>query len=235
MTTNKIATLIPQLMRAVGAIPKDRKNQQQGYGFRSIDAVYAKLSPALSELGICVGSEVVSQKLEPLGKSGARAVIHMRYKLSADDGSCVVWEAIGEAADSYDKASNKAMSAAYKYAVFQGLSIPLELDDADTYTPDTSPPPPAEPNTSGGKDVNGRLTARSAEDEVMATYAARLAQSADDGERLDIYKEASEDSRVPQHRFRKLQEHLVTKYRIPADTLNNMLIEPDKQPEPSGF
>jgi hypothetical protein len=40
--------------------------------------------------------------------------------------------------DSGDKATNKAMSAAYKYACFQAFSIPTESDndaDAHTHTP----------------------------------------------------------------------------------------------------
>jgi hypothetical protein len=39
--------------------------------------------------------------------------------------------------DSADKATNKAMSAAYKYAAFQAFAIPTEGDnDADAHTPD---------------------------------------------------------------------------------------------------
>jgi hypothetical protein len=44
---------------------------------------------------------------------------------------------IGEAMDSGDKSSNKAMSAAYKYAAFQAFCIPTEGDnDADATTHD---------------------------------------------------------------------------------------------------
>ena len=42
---------------------------------------------------------------------------------------------IGEAMDSGDKATNKAMSAAYKYAAFQTFAIPTEgTPDADAET-----------------------------------------------------------------------------------------------------
>jgi hypothetical protein len=48
--------------------------------------------------------------------------------------------------DSGDKATNKAMSAAYKYACIQAFSIPTEGDnDADATTHDVVPETPAQP------------------------------------------------------------------------------------------
>jgi hypothetical protein len=45
--------------------------------------------------------------------------------------------------DSGDKATNKAMSAAYKYAAFMAFAIPTEGDnDADATTHDVAPAPP---------------------------------------------------------------------------------------------
>jgi hypothetical protein len=59
--------------------------------------------------------------------------------------------------DSADKATNKAMSAAYKYAAFQAFAIPTEGDnDADAHTPEpvsrkASPAkPPANPDKYSG-------------------------------------------------------------------------------------
>ena len=51
-----------------------------------------------------------------------------------------VSKVFGEAMDSGDKATNKAMSAAYKYAAFQAFCIPTEGDnDADKTTHEVSP------------------------------------------------------------------------------------------------
>jgi hypothetical protein len=51
------------------------------------------------------------------------------------DGSKHTVRTFGEAMDSGDKATNKAMSAAYKYAAFQAFAIPTEGDnDADATT-----------------------------------------------------------------------------------------------------
>ena len=58
--------------------------------------------------------------------------------VSAEDGTKHTVKTFGEAMDSGDKATNKAMSAAYKYACFQAFSIPTESDndaDAHTHTP----------------------------------------------------------------------------------------------------
>jgi hypothetical protein len=53
----------------------------------------------------------------------------------AEDGSKHTVVTYGEAMDSGDKATNKAMSAAYKYACMQAFSIPTEGDnDADSTT-----------------------------------------------------------------------------------------------------
>ena len=69
--------------------------------------------------------------------------------VSACDGSKHTVKTYGEAMDSGDKATNKAMSAAYKYAAFQTFCIPTEGDndaDAQTHEPKgyvVQPPAPA--------------------------------------------------------------------------------------------
>ena len=60
----------------------------------------------------------------------------------AEDASVHTIRTFGEAMDSADKATNKAMSAAYKYAAMQAFAIPTEGDnDADAHTHDVAPTP----------------------------------------------------------------------------------------------
>ena len=60
--------------------------------------------------------------------------------VSSEDGSTHTIRTIGEAMDSADKSTNKAMSAAYKYACLQAFCIPTEGDnDADATTHDVAP------------------------------------------------------------------------------------------------
>jgi hypothetical protein len=59
--------------------------------------------------------------------------VHAEFDfVSAIDGTTHTAATFGEAMDSGDKATNKAMSAAYKYAAFMTFAIPTEGDnDAD--------------------------------------------------------------------------------------------------------
>lgn len=131
------------VMTDIGAIGKDSKNAQQGFMYRGIDAVMNALQPALVQHGIFVVPEVLEQKREErvTGKGGnlIYSVIKMQYSFIAADGSRVCATVIGEGMDSGDKASNKAMSVAFKYACFQVFCIPTEeMKDPDAETPEPS-------------------------------------------------------------------------------------------------
>lgn len=128
-------------------ISKDRKNEQQGYKFRGIDDIYNALSGLLAENGLCILPRVLSRDLRERVSvkefNGQRketalfyVVVDVEYDfVSAHDGSKHTVRVLGEAMDSGDKATNKAMSAAYKYACLQAFSIPTEGDnDADATT-----------------------------------------------------------------------------------------------------
>lgn len=126
-------------------ISKDRKNNQQGYMFRGIDSVYNALAPKLAAHGLCVLPRVIAKEVvERESKSGGNLFytrITVEFDLvSAKDGSKHTISTVGEAMDSADKSSNKAMSAAYKYAAFMAFAIPTEGDnDADATTHEVAP------------------------------------------------------------------------------------------------
>lgn len=56
--------LMGQAMREIGAIGKDSKNQQQGFFYRGIDAVYNALNPVMAKLGLFICPEVLEQTRE---------------------------------------------------------------------------------------------------------------------------------------------------------------------------
>lgn len=131
-------------------IGKDRTNSTPGanYKFRGIDDVYNALAPLLAEHGLCILPRVVAHTLNERGKTKNgnaifSAVVDAEFDfVSADDGSCHVIRTVGEAMDSSDKATNKAMSAAYKYAAFMAFAIPTEGDnDADATTHEVAADP----------------------------------------------------------------------------------------------
>ena len=124
-------------------IEKSRKNQQQGYAFRGIDDIYNTLASLLSSYGLCIIPEVLerTQVERNTVKGGVLFYTTVKVKftlISSKDGSQFVATTFGEAMDSADKSTNKAMSAAYKYLCLQVFCIPTEGDnDADATTPDS--------------------------------------------------------------------------------------------------
>ena len=138
----KVFTAIAKVMAelASSGISKDRKNDQQGYKFRGIDDVYNALAPLLSKHGLvilprCLSREVVERQTQ---RGGTLFYVNVDVEFTfacAEDGSFWTVRMPGEAMDSADKATNKAMSAAYKYACLQAFCIPTEGDnDADATT-----------------------------------------------------------------------------------------------------
>jgi hypothetical protein len=143
----KIAAITAELSKV--GISKDSKNQSQGYKFRGIDQVYGALSPLLAKHGLCILPRVTAREVVERQNRQGGALFYVTLSVefdfvAAEDGSKHTVVTIGEAMDSGDKASNKAMSAAYKYAAFQAFCIPTEGDnDADGTTHEVAAPDPA--------------------------------------------------------------------------------------------
>jgi len=127
-------------------ISKARINSQgAGYKFRGIDDVFNALSPLLATHGLCILPRMLTRACEErMSKSGGNlfyVTVEAEFDLvAAEDGSKHTIRTFGEAMDSGDKATNKAMSAAYKYAAMQAFSIPTEGDnDTENYTHEGMP------------------------------------------------------------------------------------------------
>lgn len=125
-------------------IAKGRSNEQQGYKFRGIDDVFNALAPVLSKHKLVILPRIVDRTVveRPTQKGGVLFYVTVAAEfdfVAAEDGSKHTVRTYGEAMDSADKATNKAMSAAYKYAAFQTFCIPTEGDnDADAHTPEVA-------------------------------------------------------------------------------------------------
>lgn len=124
-------------------ITKSHKNAQQGFNFRGIDDVYNALSPLLAANGVCIMPRMLVRTEKERQTKGGSAlysvVVEAEFDfVAAADGSRHTVRTFGEAMDSGDKATNKAMSAAYKYACFQTFAIPTAGDndgDGKTHKP----------------------------------------------------------------------------------------------------
>jgi len=137
----KIFQAIASVMGEIGVIGKNKKNQQQGFMFRGIDDVMNALHPALIKHNVFIVPEVLDvSREERATKSGGAmtvSVYKIKYTFYTDDGSSVSATTIGEAMDSGDKGSNKAMAIAFKYACFQVFCIPTEeMADPDADSPE---------------------------------------------------------------------------------------------------
>jgi hypothetical protein len=121
-------------------VPKHRRNETDGYAFRGIDDVYNALSRALAKHRLCILPQILDRVATERRGVGGEVLSHVAVRaaftfVAAEDGSAHRVEFYGEALDSTDKATAKAMSAAYKYACFQTFCIPTEGDnDADSKT-----------------------------------------------------------------------------------------------------
>ncbi len=142
-TKKNIFQTIAAVMEDVGAVGKDSLNEQQKFKYRGIDAVMNALNPAFIKHHLFIVPEVMDQTREErrTAKGGMLlySVCRMKYTFYAEDGSHIEAVVVGEGMDSGDKATNKAMSVAFKYACFQVFCIPTEeMKDPDAETPPAS-------------------------------------------------------------------------------------------------
>ena len=146
----KIYPAMVAIMSSITALEKSRQNQSQGYRFRGIDDVYNMLHEIMADKGVfCLPTVVADRHEERTNQKGTcliYRIVTMRYTFMASDGSSVEATAIGEGMDSGDKAANKAMSAAQKYALLQAFLIPTDDEkDSENDSPKVAPrqAPPA--------------------------------------------------------------------------------------------
>lgn len=128
---------ISKCMEDIRAVGKNDVNKTQGFKYRGIDAIMNALNPALVKNHIFIVPEVLEQIREERKTSKGSVLIYsvckIRYTFYAEDGSCITAVTVGEGMDSGDKATNKAMAIAFKYACFQVFCIPTEeMTDPDS-------------------------------------------------------------------------------------------------------
>lgn len=147
MTAPAVYAAIAACTKAIGrtGIEKTRRNQQQGFTFRGIDDVYNTLSSVLADNQLCIIPRVVRREVTERNTQKGGVLFYVVVEVEFDivcakDGSTHMARVCGEAMDSADKATNKAMSAAYKYMALQLFCIPTEADnDADATTHEVAP------------------------------------------------------------------------------------------------
>ena len=129
------------ILSEIGAIDKAQWNTGQKYAFRGIDQFMNTLHPLLVKHRVFITPNVEHvERSMGTSKNGSvmfSTLLTVRYTFHAEDGSTIDVVSVGEGADSSDKATNKASSAAFKYAVMQAFCIPTEeMIDGDAENPE---------------------------------------------------------------------------------------------------
>lgn len=216
----------------VGAVGKDKVNKQQGFKFRSVDDVYNALHPALAKNRVFIVPEILEQTREMhQTKSGTQMVLvicKIRFTFYAEDGSYIQSVIIGEGLDTGDKATNKAMAIAYKYACFQVFCIPTE----EMVDPDSES---LESRNDGKADTKRKRTAgkpsekksESKDPETQKGYISKQAESSG--------QEAAPDSKITaamvntiraeEKRTGVTDEQILSRKRVSAKRIEDMTVE----------
>jgi len=134
-----IIQLLNEVMKDVGAISKSDKNTSQGFNFRGIDSVINAVSPAMRKHGIVVVPSVEDYQYESVEIGKNRTVmghvkVKVTYTFAGPEGDAIKATVVGEAMDSGDKATAKAMSVAFRTALLQSLCLPTDEPDPDSYS-----------------------------------------------------------------------------------------------------
>lgn len=121
-------------------IAKSQTNSAEQYAYRGIDDVMGRLAPLLAKHRLCILPRVLERSSGERRSAQDGLLLSVALKVafdivSARDGSSHTIEAYGEALDGGDKATSKAMSAAFKYAILQAFCVPVHgSEDADATT-----------------------------------------------------------------------------------------------------
>jgi len=134
-----LAEAVCRVMDAVGYVQKDKQMHGGGsYRYVSVEAVIDALRPEMIRQQLvllpCAVEPLTIETFE--GKNGGRqnrTQVKYTFKLiHAASGQSEPVVVIGEAIDVGDKSSNKAMTAARKYALIMAFNIETGIDPDDT-------------------------------------------------------------------------------------------------------
>lgn len=166
----------------IGIAKDSRNNQGQGYNFRGIDAVYNAMSSIMAQNGLVIVPRMLARTCEERVSKSGGALFYVTVEaefdlISAEDGSKHTARTFGEAMDSGDKATNKAMSAAYKYMAFQTFAIPTSGDnDTDSSTHEVVRKKPTIDNNRLGQAIQKIKEGAYTTDKLRETFALTAEQ-----------------------------------------------------------
>jgi hypothetical protein len=138
-STPDIYQALALVMRDTLPVGKDQVNQHQRYNFRGIDDLMSAVAGPMRTHGVFIIPSVADLRSERRGEKMTAVFLTMSYRIYGPSGDFIEASVPGEASDTADKATNKAMSAALKYLLLQVLMIPIDarsIDDGDRHHPE---------------------------------------------------------------------------------------------------
>lgn len=150
--TNVIEAL-RRVIRDLPAIGKEGTgpSSQGSYKYRGIEQITRHAAPLFAKHGLVMAPNAIvwrpTRELMVSGKPNTDEALLVTYRVYGPGGveDYIEVQAPGIGRDSSDKGSNKAMTAAFKYALTQTLCVADEKDDNDARHDDEDEPPPEAP------------------------------------------------------------------------------------------
>lgn len=219
-------------MGDVAAIPKSRSGQGLNYKFRGIDDFMNALNPILSKHQIVFSFDIIKAEKESYDQKSVyqgnekivkwtNALLTIKYTFYTVDGSWISCTTIGEGRDNSDKAHNKAMSAALKYALMQMFLVPTEdlVDQDDERPGDVDKNPPAE-----------KLAQKAQELKNHAPTAAQLGPSDAQIKRLYAICKKANWSQMDLKSYMDMQMKLKSLTQLSSTKYNELCVYIDQNP-----
>jgi hypothetical protein len=153
-----------KITEAIGKIEKTGRNNMQNYTFIEQSKIVGELRPLLAEYGVFIKPETISRDVERYevtrsnGKQGVDVHVTVNSKFTVinadkpDEQMICEWDA-GEAIDSSDKATNKAVTASNKTFLMKLFNI-SDQDDGDANSPQITTTSGQKVRTASQKQIN---------------------------------------------------------------------------------
>lgn len=137
-TEEQAPSVIEALTRVMGDVQyvgKGGWNDHQKFKFRGIDDVMNAVGPVLRRHKVILMPRIISHELtsrpRPNGGTTNFATVTVEYTAHGPAGDTISGSAAGEAFDTGDKATPKAMSVAFRTFLLQALCLPTDEPDPD--------------------------------------------------------------------------------------------------------
>ena len=179
-----IREAVCKIISELEPIQKNGVNEQKNYPFMKIDDLMNVLHGLFAKYHIFPIPEVISyetkESLTPNGLIQYTTRMTVKYHFTSQDGSEIVTTTCGEGTNLYDKSMNKAMTAAFKYALMQLFMIHTsEMVDADKTTPAETVPQPSNVNSMQMNETTSKPNTMDSSFEIAIKNLEKCNSSAD--------------------------------------------------------